>query len=72
MFLLSKSSGLQKSTPPPAHSLHTELCSVQGVGERWIFSSTNRSFGYGYEAVWIRVKEERYKGKSKIPLQEFF
>jgi hypothetical protein len=22
--------------------------------------------------VWIRVKEERYKGKSKIPLQEFF
>jgi hypothetical protein len=29
---------------------------VLGVGEKWIFSYTSRSFGYGYEAVRIRVK----------------
>jgi hypothetical protein len=29
---------------------------VQGVGEKWIFLSSSRSFGYGYEAVRIRVK----------------
>jgi hypothetical protein len=26
------------------------------VREKWIFSSTSRSFGYGYEAVRIRVQ----------------
>jgi hypothetical protein len=30
---------------------------VQGVGEQWIFSSTSRSFGYGYKVVMIRVKQ---------------
>jgi hypothetical protein len=30
---------------------------VQGVGEKWHFSATSRGFGYGYEAVRIRVKE---------------
>jgi hypothetical protein len=29
---------------------------VQGVGEKWLFSATSRGFGYGYEAVRIRVK----------------
>jgi hypothetical protein len=29
---------------------------VQWVGEKWLFSSTSHSFGYGYEAVRIRVK----------------
>jgi hypothetical protein len=29
---------------------------VKGVGEKWLFSATSRSFGYGYEAVRIRVK----------------
>jgi hypothetical protein len=30
---------------------------AQGVGEKWIFSFTSRSFGYGYEAVrmWVLV-----------------
>jgi hypothetical protein len=28
---------------PPPHR------AVQGVGEKWLFSSTSRSFGYGYE-----------------------
>jgi hypothetical protein len=31
------------------------VITVQGVGEKWIFSSSSRSFGYGNEAVWIRV-----------------
>jgi hypothetical protein len=26
------------------------------VGEKWLFSFTSRSFGYGYETVRIRVK----------------
>jgi hypothetical protein len=26
------------------------------VGEKWLFSATSRGFGYGYEAVRIRVK----------------
>jgi hypothetical protein len=30
---------------------------VQGVGEKWLFSATSRGFGYGYEAVRIRVKD---------------
>jgi hypothetical protein len=29
------------------------------VGEKRIFSSTSRSFGYGYEAVRIRVKKQK-------------
>jgi hypothetical protein len=28
---------------------------VQGVGEYWLFSSYSRSFGYGFQAVGIRV-----------------
>jgi hypothetical protein len=27
------------------------VITVQGVGEKWIFSSSSRSFGYGNEAV---------------------
>jgi hypothetical protein len=27
-----------------------------GVGKKWLFSATSRGFGYGYEAVRIRVK----------------
>jgi hypothetical protein len=52
MFLLSKSSGLPRKhpLPPPPYR------AVQGVGEKLIFSSSIRSFGYGYEAVRIRVK----------------
>jgi hypothetical protein len=30
---------------------------MQGVGEKWIFSSSSCSFDYGFEAVRIRVKE---------------
>jgi hypothetical protein len=50
-FLLRKSSGLQSkhpnvpSSPPPPQGC------VQGVGEKWIFSSSSHSFSYGYEAV---------------------
>jgi hypothetical protein len=53
-FLLSKSSGFQRSTPlpPPAPPQRA----LQGVGEKWIFSSSSRSFVHGYEAVRIRVK----------------
>jgi hypothetical protein len=29
---------------------------VQGVGEKWIFSSSGLSYGYAYDAVRIRVK----------------
>jgi hypothetical protein len=36
---------IQKSTSP----------TVQGVGEKWIFSSSSRSFGYDYESVRIRA-----------------
>jgi hypothetical protein len=47
------------------------------VGEKWIFSSSSRSFGYGYEAVRIRIKYKMWsmrfpwthsfpKGKRKI------
>jgi hypothetical protein len=47
---------------PPCPLPTTGLCSVnsvQGVGEKWIFSSSSRSFGSGYEAVRIRVKEPK-------------
>jgi hypothetical protein len=35
--------------PPPPHR------AVQGRGEKRIFLSSSQSFGYGYEAVRIRV-----------------
>jgi hypothetical protein len=40
---------------------------VQGVGEKWLFSSTSRSFGYGYEVVRIRVK----RNLAEMGLQDF-
>jgi hypothetical protein len=40
---------------------------VQGVGDKWIFSSASRSFGYGYEAVRIRVKNKQMVG-SKVAM----
>jgi hypothetical protein len=30
---------------------------VQGVGESWLFSSCSRSFGYDFEAMRDRVKQ---------------
>jgi hypothetical protein len=44
----------EKASPPPL--LPTLHSAVQEVGEKWIFSSSSRSFGYGFEAVRIRVK----------------
>jgi hypothetical protein len=38
---------------PPCPLPPTRL--FREVGEKWIFSSSNRSYGYGYEAVRIRV-----------------
>jgi hypothetical protein len=53
-FLSIKSSGLQsRGSIPLPHPTHW---AVHGVGEKWIFSSSSRSFGYGYEAVRIRFK----------------
>jgi hypothetical protein len=70
-FLLSKFSGLQRKTPS-APSPHR---AVQGVGEKWIFSSTCRNFGYGYEAVRVRVKIlaawVNFKKNALTKLQEF-
>jgi hypothetical protein len=34
----------------------------KSAGLQWIFSSSRRSFGYGYEAVRIRVKHLLKKG----------
>jgi hypothetical protein len=42
---------LNAECAPPHGAVH-----VQGVGKKVIFSSSSRSFGYGYEAVRIRVK----------------
>jgi hypothetical protein len=41
--------GLASPSPLPTTGLS------RGVGKKWIFSFTSRSFGYGYEAVRIRV-----------------
>jgi hypothetical protein len=50
-FLLSISSVLQRQNPlPPPPGM------CRGWGNNWIFSSSSRSFGYGYEAARIRVK----------------
>jgi hypothetical protein len=53
--LLSKSSGLQRKHHLPAPPTPHQQGCVQGVGEKWIFSSFSRSFGYGYKAVRIMV-----------------
>jgi hypothetical protein len=37
---------------------------VQGVGEKWLFSATSRGFGYGYEAVRIRVKAMKIQAQN--------
>jgi hypothetical protein len=37
------------------------MCIVQEVEEKWIFSSSIRSFGYGYEAVRIGVQDFQRK-----------
>jgi hypothetical protein len=39
---------------------------VQGVGEKWIFSSSISSFGYGHEAVRIRVNKKNYNIDSSM------
>jgi hypothetical protein len=31
---------------------------VQGVVEKWLFSSYSRSFGYGFQTVRIRFKDK--------------
>jgi hypothetical protein len=49
LMFLSKSSGFPSLLPSLPHRV------VQRVGKKWIFSSSRRSFGYGYEAVSIRV-----------------
>jgi hypothetical protein len=41
-----------EAAPPPL-SPHR---AVQGVGYYWLFSATSSGFGYGNEAVRIRVK----------------
>jgi hypothetical protein len=47
---------------------------VQGVGEKWIFSSSSRSFGYGFEAERImhmqlvRVKK-KVSGEREKPAE---
>jgi hypothetical protein len=39
---------------------------VQGVGLKWIFSSSSRSFGFGYAAVRLRVHQNKDLGKFKF------
>jgi hypothetical protein len=50
-FYLANLQGSRGSTPCPLPPHRV----VQGVGEKWIFSSSSRSFGYGLEEVRIRV-----------------
>jgi hypothetical protein len=47
---------------PPPHRV------VQGVGEKWIFSSSRRSCGYGYGAVRSRVKMKHVKIQFRFRL----
>jgi hypothetical protein len=39
---------------------------VQGVGEKWLFSATSRGFGYGFEAVRIRVNYKNSDFEKKL------
>jgi pilus assembly protein TadC len=44
---------------------------VQGVGEKWLFSSISRGFGYAYEAARIRVKEIKYASQNMASINIF-
>jgi hypothetical protein len=56
---LSKSSGFQRKHPPLTPPPLTHGCAVcRGVGEKWIFFSSSRSFSYGFEVVRIRDIDE--------------
>jgi hypothetical protein len=49
VFQKSKMPTQYLPSPSPPH------WAVHGVGEKWLFSATSGGFGYGYEAVRIRV-----------------
>jgi hypothetical protein len=49
----------EKATPPPV------LC-TQGIGYYWFFSSTSRGFGYGFEAVKIRIQSNNTYSNQAI------
>jgi hypothetical protein len=53
-----------KKEPPPAPPHRA----VQAVGKKWIFSSSSRSFGYGFEAVRIRVNVSKYTVHTFSPV----
>jgi hypothetical protein len=47
---------IEQAPPPPLQGC--AVCTVQGVGEYWLFSSQSRSFGYGCEARGVGVKKK--------------